>query len=593
MSANHILIKQLNKLTKNELPNIKVNLNDDMTKLDVTFYYKKSSPNDTFPYFFPKEYDEDILISGQIELNDFPNKPPKLILYGDLAHCHVHPYLEHYVICFSLDESYQWFFGSKHMKSSKFNPSVSIRYYLIAVYKFLAEDDREYEVGDERRTKSFILWKNQIPTLKPTVMIPYYESLQLMNTDADTDTNNKLDNMGIDHYKNGIMEKYNILTEIPNSVIDLKDFVDKELLLLTQEPLLFCINYMKLGDRHIFKVASMDLMKDSTFKAGIKQTSLGIDFNAGFPLVIHSKIWEKTNSKMVLDELTNKIFGNIKVNQIIKLYDKVEQFDHHLYIISELFNELAIDVFSESMFPCEEVLKGFIHLHHLLLVLEKDNPLIGHRQEKILDYFESNIMNRDKKVCPNIGILMTQYLVSKHKRNIEYLVDELLTRNVLWSLKKPNECIDCIGFNPNKKEFSITNMDKWIEVTWNNSYVGMQRFAFQQLYNNKFSGETLDSMDKRFGQVNQEEIELFQREVKQLCSWKILNGKAGYKAFFEYFGLNHVYIENKLINALNNSTKFGYHQFVITKEWKYSLDKITIKNGNGNGNMNGNRYRKF
>jgi len=567
MLPNRILINQLDQLTKNELPNIKVTPNDnDMTKLNVTFYYKKSSPNDIFPYFFPKNYDGDVLINGRVELNDCPNKPPKLILYRDLAHCHVHPHSSHYVICFSLDESYEWFFGSKHMQSSKFNPSVSIKYYLIAVYKFLAEDDREYEVGDDRRIKSFAGWKNKVSIAKPTTIMPYYESLQIMNDDINRKHN-------AIEYKQMIMDRYDI-AKIPGNDIDLRDFVDKELLLLSNEPSLFCINYTKMGERHVFRVISMDLMKESTFKSGVRKTSLGIDFNNAFPIVIHSKIWEKTNSRAILNALSNSIFGIIKTNQIIKLNNNHPHApDHSLYIISELFNELAIDVFSEGMFPCEEVLKGFVHLHHLLLALGKNDKQFNDCQEQILDFFESNPTNRDKKSCPNIGILMTQYLTSRKGRNIELLVDELLTRNVLWSLKKPIECIDCVKYDAIAREFYITNIDKWINITWNNSHAGMQRFAFQQLYNNTFKNETLESMDERFGQVNQKEIELFQQEVKKLCAWKNCIGIDGYTTFLGYFGLSNSDIKNRLVRAFNKSTRSGYHNFVIQKEWKYYLKK--------------------
>ena len=568
MSSNKILIKQLNQLINNELPNIKVTSNDsDITKLDVSFYYTKSSPDDMYPYFFPKHHSGEILINGQVDLTNFPNKPPKLTLYGDLAHCHVHPHSDHYVICFSLDESYEWFFGSKHMQSSKFNPSVSIRYYLTAVYKFLAEDDREYEVGDDRRTKSIGSWANR-QIIKPTTMIPYYEALQLMNND----NNNKHD---IVEQKMEIVNMYGIATNIPDNIVTLRDFVDKELLLFQNEPSLYCINYTRIGERHIYKVVSLDLLKESTFNGGVTKTSLGADFNKCFPLVIHSKIWDKTKPIKMLDKLVNQAFSKVKTNQIIKLNDKLHIVDHYLYIISELFNELAVDVFAESMFPCEEVLKGFVYLHHLLLILARDYPEIDNKSEKILDYFEANIKNRDKKVCGNIGILMTQYLTSKKNRNINCLVDELLTRNVLWSLKKPNECNDCVGYDSRTQSFYITDMERWIDVTWNNSYIGMQRFAFQQLYNNKFNKETLNSMDERFGQVDQCEIELFQREVKKLCTWKNLNGREGYKTFLDYFNLNDDNLGDRLRNAMLNSTKAGYHAFVVSKEWKYALRSIT------------------
>lgn len=560
MSSKSILIKQLGSLIQNKLPNIKVTVNEnDISKIGVVFYYKRSSSDDTYPYFFPKKSTEDVVIEGEVNVTDFPNKPPKLTLYGDLAHCHVHPHLDKYVICFSLDESYQWFFGSKHMQSSRFNPSVTIEYYLIAVYKFLAEDDREYEVGDDRRFKSLTFWNLNKPKIEPTIKITYNEALKFFNDDE-----NKKDTSLIQT----IRDKFGINSDIPENILNIKDFVDKESLLTQSEPILFGINYTKIGERHVYRVAGLDLMKESTFRGGVRNTSVGSPFNNGFPLVIHSKIWNLTNPKRILDKLVSDVFSNVKTNQIIKLNDRVQTFDHYLYIISELFNELAIDVFAENMFPCEEVLKGFVYLHHLLLVLEKEYPQLQYQEEKILDFFEKNAQYRDKKMCGNVGILMTQYLTSKKKRDIGCLVDEMLSRNVLWSLKKPNECKDCVTFDLTQNKFRITNINKWINITWINSYIGMQRFAFQQLYNNKFSKETLETMDARFGQPDQKEIELFQKEVKNLCTWKNLNGRDGYKTFLNYFGLSDCDLEQRLTKAMDRSTALGYHAFVIQKEWK-------------------------
>lgn len=569
MSTYKILARQLTDLLKKDLPNIKVMEPDkDMTKIMVSFYYKRSDPSDMYPYFFPKGYGGDLIISGMVDLVDFPNRPPRFHLNGDVAHCHVHHNGAHgHVICFSLDDSFQWFFGAKHMQSSKFNPSVSLTYYLIAVYKFLAEDDREYEIGDERRNSCLEFWKNpiNIPKHLPKNMIPYNEALN----DMTNMTNNN--NKNID--KKSIANKFG-LKEIPETVLNLVDFVDKEQLLSYQEPILFCINYNKVGDRHIYKVISLDLMKDSTYRGGIKKTSVGQDFNCAFPLVIHSKIYNQLKSQKLLDDLVNMAFSKVRTNQIIKLDDKVNITDHYLYIISELFNELAIDVFSETMFPCEEVLKGFVYLHHMLLILDNDVK-IGNRADQILDFFEKDNKNRDKKICGNLGILMTQYLISKKNRNFNHLIDEMLARNVMWSLKQTKECKTCLGFDSKTNKFYITDMKKWIDVTWKNSYIGMQRFAFQQMYNIKFASETLESMDKRFGQVSQNEIELFQKNVKDLCKWKDLSGVDGYKTFLGFFGLSDNDLADRLKNAMDRSSSIGYHSFVLQKEWKYSIKSIT------------------
>ena len=62
-----ILIKQLSELAKNPLPNISaISQSTDITKLDIIFYYKKSSSEDINPYFLPAPPPADSLRSAHI-----------------------------------------------------------------------------------------------------------------------------------------------------------------------------------------------------------------------------------------------------------------------------------------------------------------------------------------------------------------------------------------------------------------------------------------------------------------------------------------------------------------------------------------------
>jgi hypothetical protein len=424
----------------------------------------------------------------------------------------------------------------------------------------LAEDDLEHPVNQERRLKCLDGWLNykHDPTEFPEPQYTYYESLAMLNDDA-------YKKVKLEEDKNTINKNFGIDT--PSNIVELKDFVDKEPLLLSTVPVVYGINYTKKGQRHIYQVAGFDLMKETTFQDGVRKTSVGVDFNDRFPIVVHSRFWDKVKPISILDDLVDKAFKRVRTNQIIKLNSKTEVFDHYLYIISELFNELAIDVFFGEMFPCEEVLKGFVYFLHLLLALEKDHPDIMKRGELILDFFEKDEKNRDKNVCPNLGILMTQYLMSRKNRDLIKLIDEMFARNVLWSLMKPNECKGVITWDKIKNKFVIQDKDKWIELSWKNSYVGMQRFAFQQLYNNRFKDETLDTMDSKFGQVEQKEIEVFQQEVKKLDGWKNLKGCEGYMTFLDYFGIKDYDLNSKLEWALERSHTAGYHSFVVKKQW--------------------------
>ncbi len=565
--ATKILSKQLINLNKTTIPNIKVLIDDkNITKIEVVFYYNKSKPSSEFPFFLPKGYMEPIMIKAEVDLTDFPNKPPKMMLLGDVPHSHVFKHSEDkYVICFSLDESYQWYFGSqKHMTSSRFNPSITVDYYLMAVYKFLAEDDMEHPPTEERKKDAVEFWKKYLfkQEDKPTQTHTYEKCLALFNKDdkqTKEDTNSLLKK---------ITELHNITP--PVNVMQLKDFVDKEYLLCSTEPVVFGINYQNKSNRHIYTVSGVDLMRKSTFDNGIRKTSLGVDFTHCFPVVIHSQFWKTVDPIKVLDELATNTLGKIRVNPILKIKDKVSASDMYLYIISELFNELAIDVFSERMFPCEEVLKSFMYLHHAILMLSKISPDLLEKGEKILDTFEASIDNRDKTKCPNLGVLMTQYLMTQKKRDYNCLLDEMYARNCLWSLMKPKDCKKCIQFDKDKKTFNITDIELWIDLTWKNSVVGMQRFAFQQLYNNKFNKETLETVDSKFGCVEQKDIELFQAEVKKLASWKNLKGREGYKTFLEYFGLDDKDLDKKMKDALLRSSACKYHDFVVAKQWKYN-----------------------
>lgn len=82
-------------------------------------------------------------------------------------------------------------------------------------------------------------------------------------------------------------------------------------------------------------------------------------------------------------------------------------------------------------------------------------------------------------------------------------------------------------------------------------------------------------MDQRFGQVSQNEIELFQKNVKDLCKWKDMSGIDGYKTFLGFFGLSDNDLADRLKNAMEISTNIGYHSFILQKEWKYSIKSIT------------------
>lgn len=589
--ATKLLVRQLGQLAKEDIPNIKVHFGDDVTKIGVVFHYQRMTPEAEEPLFMPKECGEPVLIHGEVELKDFPNRPPKLRLFGDLTHCHVYNWGDHSIICFSLDETYQGYFSGKHMRSSRFNPSVSLAYYLKSVYKFLAEDDMEHPISDEAKKSCFEYWRSYKTSEKdhPNTKLTYQE----WHTMAMEDTV-KIDKGGLCKQ---VVDRYGI-SDIPQGVALMRDFVDKTFMLPEGEPVVIGIKHQKTS-RHIYSIAGLDKMRISTFDTGVRKTSIGVDFNQCLPLVIHSRIWDSTKSMAILHKMVTSTLGKLQAQPIVRIKDKVQIYDSYLFVIAELFNEMAIEVFKGDVFPCEEVMRGFVYLHHLLLVIKRDHPQIIARADEILDSFEGGQTN--KKECPNLGILMTLYLLSTKERGYETLIHEMFARNCSWALGDPRGLAEVVKYSPHnvmlpkkktepeekeeddgwmsgrkkkqtKKQsgqanFRIEDMDRWIDKSWVQSHAGMQRFAFQQLYNVRFKNETLESMDSKFGQVSQEEIELFQKRVKELNAWAQLPGRQGYKAFLDYFGTPDTTLEADLKVALDRSSVEGYDGYTVKRFW--------------------------
>jgi hypothetical protein len=98
----------------------------------------------------------------------------------------------------------------------------------------------------------------------------------------------------------------------------------------------------------------------------------------------------------------------------------------------------------------------------------------------------------------------------------------------------------------------------------------MQRFAFQQLYNERFKDETLESMDDMLGTVSDKEIAVFQKAVKDIGKWKDLKGFQGYKTFMNYFGIKITKAKLKpmMYAALDRSTELKYHDWILGKFWR-------------------------
>jgi len=115
LTMSKLISKQLTQIIKNPIPNINIIIDvKNIKKIGVVFYYKKDSQEDELPLFYPDNDVDPVLFKGEINLEQFPINPPKLILLNQVAHSHVYDVgHSRWEICFSLDRSYQTYFSEK------------------------------------------------------------------------------------------------------------------------------------------------------------------------------------------------------------------------------------------------------------------------------------------------------------------------------------------------------------------------------------------------------------------------------------------------------------------------------------------------
>lgn len=567
--SQQLISRQMAQLLQADLPNINVWPDEsNINRFYFVFYYQKNDPSDTYPLLFPKGDSEGMYVSGEVHLDGYPNKSPQLFLNGNLGHCHVYSHGKGlYKICFSLDRSFEWYFSGKSAESSKFNPSVTLKHYVVSCYKFLAQDDREHSVSESRLTETTTFWRKRKWNDEdlPTETMCFFDCLDRLD-------NNRSQDKVVDIKR--ITKEITGITRFPTAALNYIDYVHKDTLLTGTEVVVMPINYKKVSNRRVFSVVSVDLMRMSTYESGVRKTSLGKTFDSCFPVMIHSKYWDHRGYGKVLYDMAKKVFGRARTNPIVRVKRKVDMDDFQLYILSELFNELAIDMFHNNMFPCEEVLKAFNYLHHIMLKLNQAGNLVVNRCNEYLDRFEEGVEWRSKKNTPNLGVLMTQYLFSNKTRDYGHLIDEVLARNILWTLQSPREVYKkVVDIDTATGDFKIIDMDGWIEQTWKDTCVGKQRSAFQHEYNNRFKGYTLEHYDNGLGCIIKKDIIGFQTAVKRITSWGQLSAKEGYKKYFEFFGVTEMDLENRMRKALVRSKEMKYHDFIKNTKWKRIIKK--------------------
>lgn len=563
MDKYKILINQIKKWYEEEHPNIYLEFDEkDITKASFVFCFMRGSKDDPSPFFIPNSIiNEPIFVHGSISFRDYPSSPPTMHLNGDVPNCHVHPASDGYHICFSLDSSYQWFFSDP---KSKFNPSITIENYIYAVYTFLADNDLDSHSMDMSRIdRAITFWGKNIPKKVPETLLSYYEMVHHINFKQDNKSNNS--------DKVSIFIKENKLDPTVD-VNNLIDFVTKDMVVFSDDQIGIGLMYefkqykTKQGQQvtsREYKIASHDLLCRKTFDTGVRINSYGTPFKLFFPVVIHSSLWHKSKS---IDQLKKLITGTLGTTESVQTIDYAQtgkhisatNLDHYIYVIANMFNNLAIQMFSGKVFPCEEILKCFASLHHILLILRSQTGTFDDKNNLIITTFEESLNNRRKNVTPNLGILLSIYLVATCEKNMDHLLNELFARNVLWCIKD-SESSFAIKKNGHKK--SISNFGKWMTVLGKTSRVGIQRFAFQQLYNNIFGKMTLEDFDTNLGQPTNDQMVKFQTEVKTILNWNNDDPMKMYMEFLNYFGITctEKEVEIRLRNAFQSSENAKYH----------------------------------
>lgn len=564
--SKKLIMKQDKDLAKNPLQNIiYTSPYKDIFKKEITFYYYKKNSGDEFPYFYPDKVTGIIKISGNLYLDEFPLLPPSFILKEDFTHTHVISRK----LCFSLDANMQNYFeNSSFPRSCLWTQAVTIRQFLKSVYQFLAEDDEEYGIINNDVKKSTFKGIEKDNLLLSGVVLPYNE---VMEKFYKNDTYIAPDTMPKEFE---IQKKYDIKRQIPKSIVEAIDYITKMPILSSGDLIVYPLFFEKKGRQYQFTPVGFDPMAYSTYKSLINNQSnsilpksfLGESFNYVLPWVGCSEFYNKNKKDYnnILVDLADKTFKKINKNPILwrKGMSKVASTDDLiLYIIGNSFMNLAIRVFKGNKFPAEEVLKGFLYLHHLGLMCGKVSKGFFENNKNLLDKFNTSRSSRHKSHCPNLGVLIAQLLFIKDdKKYIKNIIEEMFARNVMWSIGYDTVKMMIIG--KGKYQIRDNYMDDWIDETWKNSHAGLQFTAFQYEYNRRFSGETLKTLDMRFGTINDQEIQIFQGIVKNINKWTKLKGAHGYQAFYEFFGLKFSteILKKDLAKAFKQSWCCGYNQ---------------------------------
>ena len=511
-----LLIKQIGNLLKQPIPNISIVPDEkDIHKLYFTFYYKRDNPDNIYPrLFFDPDVDvednpitDSITYYGEIDLEDYPNKSPQTLLYGNIPHCHVYCMKGVlHKICFSLDRSYEWYFASH--TTSLFNPSMSLLYYILNIYRFIGEDDRAHNVSIERIKNSYAYWteyKSEITIDPPDIMIDFSEAIEIHSSIIHPNSeNNHLESLKNDYSD-----------DLFKIVSGYTDYVDKKYIVLDFKPTVLPISYNISGSRRSLKLSSLDLISYKYFELGIRKTSFGKSFTNCFPIVINSKFWDlKTFTEIIKVEMSKVFITSTPAIFNGEEFDEIDTLIYYvLMVLDGTFHHLM-----KGKGITDTSIKGIIFIHHAFIYLIEKLEWFKERMEYLLDNDHLEVNNN---LMSTIGIVFVEKKVNWKK----YMVN-MFNRIIKKAISDHTKIKHVIYLDANNK-FCTSDACKLMDIIWINGHRNFQRIVFQKVYNELFAELDLNTMDNFFGGIDSDKRDEIKSILENIFNMKVLKGFDG------------------------------------------------------------------
>lgn len=552
-----LLIKQIGTVLKHSIPNISVTPDDkNIHKLYFSFYYKRDDINNIYPrlFFDPNVevennpiFKDSVTYYGEIDLENYPNKSPQTLLYGNVPHCHIYCMKGLlYKICFSLDRSYEWYFASH--TSSLFNPSMSLLYYITNIYKFIGEDDRTHTVSIDRIKNSYKYWIEYKPEFKiepPEIIIDFTEAIKIHSSIIYPDSRNEQ----LDKLK----EIYS--DDILKIVLSYTDYIDKKYIVLDFEPYVLPISYNINELRKTLKISSLDIISYKYYKSGIRKTSFGKNFTNCLPIVINSKLWNVDTFKNIIKNEMINVF--IHPSPTIFNGEDFDEIDIFIYYILGVFNGTFYSIMKGKGIS-DTSIKGIMYIHHIFIYLIDKLKWFKERINYLLDTHQLEV---NSNFASTLGIIALEkntawkkYLITMFNKTLEKAIMDHIKIKTVISLDKDNN-------------LRVSDRYRLIDILWINGHRNFQRVLFQKLYNEKCFIMDLEYMDNCYGGIAPSITKEIKILLDNIFYFKALDGKQGFEKTLELLEIDMT-VEELLDNGIIYASENINTDNLISK-WTY------------------------